>query len=140
MIEELLEKVARREDLDRHEMAAAIASFVSQTCPEPQVAGLLMAIRVKGESAEELVGAATALRERALVPPTASRPVLDTAGTGGDGSGSLNLSTAPAFVAAGAGVTVAQHGNRSLSSQCGSAHVLDAPGVSIDPSPQAPGR
>src|ERR1700722_4002536 len=117
MIEDLLEKVARREDLDRHEMAQAIAGFVSQTCPEPQVAGLLMAIRVKGESVEELVGAASALRERALCPPTASRPILDTAGTGGDGSGSLNLSTAAAIVAAAAGVTVAKHGNRSISSK-----------------------
>jgi anthranilate phosphoribosyltransferase len=139
MIEELLEKVARREDLDRRQMADAIASFVDQTCPEPQVAGLLMAIRVKGESAEELVGAASALRARALAPPTASRPVLDTAGTGGDGSGSLNLSTAAAFVAAGAGVTVAKHGNRSISSKCGSADVLDALGVPIDLSPEETG-
>jgi anthranilate phosphoribosyltransferase len=139
MIEELLEKVARREDLDRHEMAGAIAAFVAQTCPEPQVAGLLMAIRVKGESAEELVGAASALRERAVVPPTAARPVLDTAGTGGDGSGSLNLSTAAAFVAAGAGVTVAKHGNRSISSKCGSADVLVALGVPIDLSPEETG-
>src|SRR5260221_9209954 len=139
MIEELWEKVARREDLDRHEMAAAIASFVSQTCPEPQVAGLLMAIRVKGESAEELVGAATALRERALSPPTASRPVLDTAGTGGDGSGSLNLSTAPAFVAAGARITVAKHGNRSISSKCGSPDVPAAMCVPTHLTPEETG-
>ncbi len=139
MIEELLEKVARREDLDRHEMAAAIASFVDQTCPEPQIAGLLMAIRVKGESVEELVGAASALRERAIVPPTAKRPTLCTAGTGGDGSGSLNLSTAAAFVAAAAGVSVAKHGNRSISSQCGSADVLLALGVPIDLTPEETG-
>ncbi len=140
MIEELLEKVARREDLDRHEMAAAITSFVDQTCPEPQVAGLLMAIRVKGEAPDELVGAATALRERAVAPPTAQRPTLDTAGTGGDGSGSLNLSTAAAFVAAAAGVSVAKHGNRSISSKCGSADVLDAMGVPIDLSPEETGH
>jgi anthranilate phosphoribosyltransferase len=139
MIEELLEKVARREDLDRHEMAGAIASFVDQTCPEPQVAGLLMAIRVKGESVEELVGAATALRGLALCPPTAARPMLDTAGTGGDGSGSLNLSTAAAFVAAAAGVTVAKHGNRSISSRCGSADVLTALGVAVDLTPEETG-
>jgi anthranilate phosphoribosyltransferase len=139
MIEDLLEKVARREDLDRHEMAQAIAGFVSQTCPEPQVAGLLMAIRVKGESVEELVGAASALRERALCPPTAARPILDTAGTGGDGSGSLNLSTAAAIVAAAAGVTVAKHGNRSISSKCGSADVLTALGVPIDLTPEETG-
>lgn len=139
MIEDLLEKVARREDLDRHEMAGAIASFVSQSCPEPQVAGLLMAIRVKGESVEELVGAATALRARALQPPSETRPMLDTAGTGGDGSGSLNLSTAAALIAAGAGVTVAKHGNRSISSRCGSADVLDALGVPIDLTPEETG-
>jgi anthranilate phosphoribosyltransferase len=139
MIEELLEKVARREDLDRHQMADAITSFVDQTCPEPQIAGLLMAIRVKGESVEELVGAASALRARAIVPPTARRPTLCTAGTGGDGSGSLNLSTAAAFVAAAAGVSVAKHGNRSISSKCGSADVLNALGVSIDLSPEQTG-
>jgi anthranilate phosphoribosyltransferase len=139
MIEDLLEKVARREDLDRHEMARAIAGFVDQTCPEPQVAGLLMAIRVKGESVEELVGAAGALRARAIRPPTAALPVLDTAGTGGDGSGSLNLSTAAALIAAGAGVTVAKHGNRSISSKCGSADVLTALGVPIDLTPEETG-
>jgi anthranilate phosphoribosyltransferase len=139
MIEALLEKVARREDLDRHEMAHAIAGFVSQTCPEPQVAGLLMAIRVKGESVEELVGAASALRALAVRPPTAARPTLDTAGTGGDGSGSLNLSTAAAIIAAAAGVTVAKHGNRSISSKCGSADVLTALGVPIDLSPEETG-
>jgi anthranilate phosphoribosyltransferase len=139
MIEEMLEKVARREDLDRHEMASAIAGFIAQTCPEPQIAGLLMAIRVKGESVEELVGAASALRERAIVPPTARRPTLCTAGTGGDGSGSLNLSTAAAIVAAGAGVSVAKHGNRSISSKCGSADVLLALGVPIDLTPEQTG-
>lgn len=140
MIEGLLEKVARREDLTRGEMMEAVGLIVGGEVPEPQVAGLLMALRVKGESPEEVVGAAEALRARALMPPTRKRPRLDTAGTGGDGSGSLNLSTAAAIVAAGAGVSVAKHGNRSLSSKCGSADVLAALGIPIDLSPEETGR
>ncbi len=137
MIVDLLEKVARREDLTRVEMAQAVEAFMSSDCPEPQIAGLLMAIRVKGEAIDELVGAATALRARAVRLPLAERPQLDTCGTGGDGSRSLNLSTASALVAAAAGITVAKHGNRSVSSACGSADVLETLGVPIDLEPEA---
>lgn len=136
MIVEMLEKVARREDLTRHELGSAVDMLIANQCPEPQFAGLLIGLRVKGESVEELVGAAQALKSRAVTLPLLERPMLDTAGTGGDGSGSINLSTAAALVAAGAGVTVAKHGNRSVSSRCGSADVLDALGVPVDFGPQ----
>jgi anthranilate phosphoribosyltransferase len=91
-----------------------------------------MGLRVNGEAATERAGAAAALRGRALRPPLTERPMLDVVGTGGDGSGSLNLSTAAALIAAAAGVTVAKHGNRSVSSRCGSADLLEKLGVAID--------
>jgi anthranilate phosphoribosyltransferase len=131
MLVELLEKVANGENLSRQEMAQAVGLLIDEQCPEPQIAGLLIGLRVKGETVEELVGAATALKSRAVPLPLTLQPMLDTAGTGGDRSGSLNLSTAAALVAAGAGVTVAKHGNRAASSQCGSADVLEALGVNI---------
>ncbi|MCW5774409.1 MAG: anthranilate phosphoribosyltransferase [Rhodospirillaceae bacterium] len=132
MLTEVLEKVARRESLSHREMADAIGIVVAEECPPPQVAALLMALRVKGEAAGELSGAASALRARALRPPIAETPLLDVVGTGGDGSGSLNLSTAAALIAAAAGITVAKHGNRSVSSRCGSADLLERVGVEIE--------
>lgn len=135
MIVDLLEKVARGEDLTRQELAGAVDRMIAAECPEAQFAALLMGLRMKGESVDELVGAASALRARAIRLPLAERPQLDTAGTGGDGSGSLNLSTAAALIAASAGVTVAKHGNRSISSRCGSADVLEELGVPVDADP-----
>ena len=95
-----------------------------------------MALRVKGETVDELVGAAMAFRDRAVRLPDTVQPILCTAGTGGDRLGSINLSTAAALIAAAAGVPVAKHGNRSVSSRCGSADVLDALGVPTGLSPQ----
>ncbi|MGE0735129.1 MAG: anthranilate phosphoribosyltransferase [Alphaproteobacteria bacterium] len=135
MLNETLEKVARRENLTRDEMAAAIGTIVEGACSTAQMAGLLLGLRVKGEAVDELLGAAAALRSRAVKLPSMSRPDLDTVGTGGDGSGSLNLSTAAALVAAGAGLKVAKHGNRSVSSKCGSADVLTALGVPTEMPP-----
>ena len=132
MLNEILEKVARREHLSHAEMQGAIGVLVQPEAPAAQIAGLLMALRTKGEAPDELSGAAAALRERALRPPLGETPMLDVVGTGGDRSGSLNLSTAAAIVCAAAGVTVAKHGNRSVSSQCGSADVLERLGVRID--------
>jgi anthranilate phosphoribosyltransferase len=134
MLTEVLEKVARRESLTHDEMAATMGTIVETECPPPQIAALLMALRVKGEAADELSGAAAALRARALRPPISETPLLDVVGTGGDGAGSLNLSTAAALIAAAAGVTVAKHGNRSVSSRCGSADLLEQLGVAIDAS------
>jgi len=133
----LLDKVADRCDLTTEEMASAVDALIEGSAPEVAFAGLLIGLRVKGETADELVGAATALRRRAIEVPTLSRPELDTAGTGGDGSGSLNLSTAAALIAAADGVRVAKHGNRAASSQCGSADLLEALGIAIDMGPQA---
>jgi anthranilate phosphoribosyltransferase len=132
MLNEILEKIARREHLSHDEMQGAIGALVEPDAPAAQIAGLLMALRTKGEAPEELSGAAAALRHRALRPPLGETPMLDVVGTGGDRSGSLNLSTAAAIVCAAAGVTVAKHGNRSVSSQCGSADVLERLGVKID--------
>jgi anthranilate phosphoribosyltransferase len=140
MITQLIEKVARRQDLDRAEMASALDALIEGVCPEAQMAGLLIGLRVKGEAPEELVGAALALRARALKLPLDQQPMLDTCGTGGDGSGSLNLSTMAAFIAAGAGVTVAKHYNRSASSLCGSADVLESLGAIVEQSPAQTAR
>lgn len=136
MLNDILEKIARREDLSAFEMAAAVGAFVDGECAPAQIAGFLMALRVKGETVDELVGAARAFRERAVRLPGTVRPVLCTAGTGGDRLGSINLSTAAALVAAAAGVPVAKHGNRSVSSRCGSADMLDALGIPTGLSPR----
>lgn len=135
MLSETLEKIARREDLGRREMSQTIGAVVDADCPPAQIAGLLMGLRVKGETVDELVGAAAAFRERAVPVPLNEPADLDTAGTGGDGKGSLNLSTAAALVASAAGLTVAKHGNRSVSSRCGSADLLETLGIPVDHGP-----
>lgn len=102
-----------------------------------QVAAILVALRMKGETVREVAAAAKAMRRYVTPISPATRPLLDTCGTGGDRSGTFNISTAVAFVAAGAGVAVAKHGNRAASSQCGSADVLQALGVNVEASPEA---
>jgi anthranilate phosphoribosyltransferase len=136
---EMIEAVATRRDLTQAEIGDAIAHMVDDGAPHPQIAGLLIGLRVKGETADELVGAAAAFRDRAVPVPIAARPDLDTAGTGGDGMGTINLSTSAALVAAAAGLTVAKHGNRSVSSRCGSADLLEAMGVPIECGPETAG-
>lgn len=140
MLNEVLETVADGGSLSRQEMAEAIGAMVDAGCPPAQIAGLLMALRVKGESVDEVAGAADAFRDRAIPIPLAERPMLCTAGTGGDRQGTLNLSTAAALVAAAAGVTVAKHGNRSVSSQCGSADLLEEMGVPVELTPEQAAR
>jgi anthranilate phosphoribosyltransferase len=132
MLTDGLEKVARGEHLSHEEMAAVIGAMVGGECAPAQVAGFLVGLRVKGETVEELAGAAATFRRLALPVPANDRPRLCTAGTGGDRKGTLNLSTAAALVAAAAGVPVAKHGNRCVSSKCGSADLLEALGVPID--------
>jgi anthranilate phosphoribosyltransferase len=137
-----IEKLERREDLSRAEAQAVMEGLLSGAVPDPEIIAFLVALRDKGETASELVGFAEIMRARAAAGleqagvdiGTLARgePLLDTCGTGGDGQGTFNVSTATALVAAAAGVRVAKHGNRSISSRCGSADVLEALGVAID--------
>jgi anthranilate phosphoribosyltransferase len=131
----VLRKVAAGETLTENEAAEVFALIMSGAATEAQVGALLMGMRVRGESVEEIAGAARAMRERA-VKVRAPEGAIDTCGTGGDRSGTHNISTCAAFVVAGAGVPVAKHGNRSISSRSGSADVLSALGVAIDASPE----
>jgi len=126
-----LTRLARREDLDAHEAAEAMRQIMAGEATPSQVGGFLMALRTKGESADEVEGLARTMLGFAN-PVHVPAPALDVVGTGGDRSGTFNISTVSAIVAAGAGVPVAKHGNRAASSHCGSADVLEALGVTID--------
>jgi anthranilate phosphoribosyltransferase len=132
MITDLIQKMIERVDLTEQEARGVMDEIMSGQATDAQIAGFLTALRMKGETAPELIGFASVMRERAeRLWDGDPLPVLDTAGTGGDRSGTFNISTAAAFVAAGAGVRVAKHGNRSASSRCGSADVMEALGVDI---------
>jgi anthranilate phosphoribosyltransferase len=132
MITDLIQKMIERVDLTEQEARGVMDEIMSGQATDAQIAGFLTALRMKGETAPELIGFASVMRERAeRLWDGDPLPVLDTAGTGGDLSGTFNISTAAAFVAAGAGVRVAKHGNRSASSRCGSADVMEALGVDI---------
>jgi anthranilate phosphoribosyltransferase len=127
----LLGRVAAGERLSEHDAEIAFDIMMSGNATPSQMGAFLMGLRVRGESVEEITGAARTMRAKALhvaAPPGA----IDTCGTGGDASGTFNISTATALVVAGAGVPVAKHGNRNLSSKCGSADILAALGVNID--------
>ena len=132
MFTEMLSKIITRKNLDEAQMASVIAEIFSGGIADSQVGALMAALATKGETFEELAGAARAMRKKALRIQLADTTVVDTCGTGGDGAKTFNISTTTAFVVAGCGVTVAKHGNRSVSSQCGSADVLEALGVNLD--------
>jgi anthranilate phosphoribosyltransferase len=140
MIRELLPRLLRGERLTREEAAAAIRSIVRGENDNALVAAFLISLAQRGETVEELAGGAEALRAEAVPFPATEGPILDTCGTGGDGSHTFNISTAVALVAAGAGARVAKHGNRSVSSRCGSADVLEALGAKIEVGPQGAAR
>ncbi|MGV1014867.1 MAG: anthranilate phosphoribosyltransferase [Methyloceanibacter sp.] len=131
-----IRKVAAGESLSQTESAAAFDTIMSGGATDAQIGALLMAMRLRGETIEEIAGAARAMRARAL-KVRAPVGAIDTCGTGGDAKGTHNISTGVAFVVAGAGVPVAKHGNRSISSRSGSADVLTALGVNIECGPQA---
>jgi len=133
-----LHRVSSREDLSVDDAHAAMLGILNGESTVPQVAAFLVALRMKGETAAELTGFARAMREKShRVEVSLDRePLLDTCGTGGDGACTFNISTIAAFVTAGAGVRVAKHGNRSISSRCGSADLLEALGVHILAEPQ----
>ena len=137
MIHEALEKIVADEDLSRAQAEAAMEEILAGRATDTQIAALLTGLRMKGETVDEIVGFATAMRRHATPifaghPHIADEALVDTCGTGGDACGTFNVSTAAAFVVAGAGVRVAKHGNRSISSRCGSADVLEQLGVRID--------
>src|SRR5262245_4071333 len=129
-----------RRDLGADAMRRLIERFVSGECGEVEMASLLVALRMKGETAEELAAAASVLRERMVCLETDREGVLDTCGTGGDGAGTFNISTATALVVAGAGVPVVKHGNRAMSGRTGSADVLAALGVMVEGDAACAGR
>jgi anthranilate phosphoribosyltransferase len=133
---ERIAKIVKRMDLSEEEMGEALTEIFTGTVTDAQIGALMAALATKGETFEELAGAARAMRRKALRIQSSADTVVDTCGTGGDGAGTFNISTTTAFVVAGCGVTVAKHGNRSISSQCGSADLLEALGVKIDIDPE----
>lgn len=137
---EILNRLLAGEHLSRADAGALMHAIMSGSLTPAQIAGLLVALRAKGETADEIAGFAETMRAFATAIPAARRPLVDTCGTGGDGHGTFNVSTTAAFVVAGAGVAVAKHGNRSASSKCGSADVLEALGVDINAAPERVAR
>ncbi len=148
MVEQANKKIAAREHLTRAEAEAVMEQILSGRARDEQIVALLRGLREKGETPDELIGFATAMRRHVapVFPNTgaAGAPngwmLVDTCGTGGDGAGTFNVSTAAAFVVAGAGARVAKHGNRSISSKCGSADVLEALGVNLNVAPPRVGE
>jgi anthranilate phosphoribosyltransferase len=136
VIQELLARVLDGHDLTREEARAAMQEIMAGEATQAQIAGFLVALRAKGETADEIAGCAEAMREHVLPVQPKRDDLVDTAGTGGDGKHTLNISTAAALVAAAAGAGVAKHGNRAASSQTGSADVLEALGFDLDLEPE----
>lgn len=137
MSRDWLMKVMRRTDLSAAEAAAAMDEIVEGGVAEAQVAGLLVGLAMKGERPDEIVGFARSMRARAVAIRAPAGGTLDLCGTGGDGAGTFNISSAASIVVAACGVTVAKHGNRSVSSRCGSADVFEALGVNVSAQPAA---
>src|SRR5881227_239950 len=133
-LKSIIGKVATGATLSRNEAAAAFDSLMSGEATPSQMGGLLMALRVRGETVDEITGAVSAMRAK-MLRVSAPADAIDVVGTGGDGSGSVNVSTCASFIVAGVGVPVAKHGNRALSSRSGAADVLSALGVKIDLKP-----
>jgi len=150
MIKEMINKVVKGEDLSESEMVSVMTTIMEGKATDAQIGAFITALRMKGETIDEITGAARVMREKAtrirVRPPVLHmdrdeinidrETVVDTCGTGGDGTSTFNVSTTTAFVAAGGGLKVAKHGNRSVSSRCGSADVLEALGVNLDVSPE----
>src|SRR5262245_11908480 len=140
MIQRALVRLLNGDDLSREEAREVMTSIMSGEATPAQIAGFLIALRAKGETADEIAGCAEAMREHALPVRPQRDDLVDTAGTGGDGARTINISTAAALVAAAAGAGVAKHGNRAVSSACGSADVLEALGFALDLPPERVAR
>ena len=136
MFREKIKKIVQGNDLNETEMSFMINEILSGNMTDAQIGAFMAALATKGETFEELAGAATAMRRKALRIQVSSPAAVDTCGTGGDGLHTFNISTTTAFVVAGCGVTVAKHGNRSVSSKCGSADLLEALGVKLNTHPE----
>lgn len=134
MLAEALHRLVARNDLTREEARSALDAMLDENASQTLAAAWLIALRMKGETVDELAGVVDAMRARALTVKVADADAIDTCGTGGDGASTFNISTTAAFVVAGAGVTVAKHGNRAVSSKSGSADVLAALGVELEAS------
>ncbi len=140
MIKETIAKAVEGQDLTQEEMEGTMEEIMSGHATPAQIGSFITALRIKGETVEEITGAATVMRAKAVRIDLNGDILLDTCGTGGDGTHTFNVSTATAFVAAGGGVKVAKHGNRAVSSLCGSADVLKNLGVSLDINSEDVGR
>ncbi len=138
-IREAIGRLVLGEALAEDEAAAVMEQIMTGEATDAQLGAFLVALRLKGETDAEIAGMARVMRDKAVAVPYAG-DLLDTCGTGGDGSGTFNISTAAAFVAAGAGARVAKHGNRALTSKCGSADVLEALGANIEQTPERVAR
>ena len=132
MIKEAINSIVNGENLDRSEMMDAMGEIMDGKATQSQIASFITALRMKGETVEEVSGAAQIMRQKATRIDARAPVIVDTCGTGGDGMNTFNISTTAAFVVASAGITVAKHGNRAVSSGCGSADVLEAMGVLIN--------
>ena len=132
---DLLEKLLRSENLSYDEARSMMDQLMNAEFSQIQMAGLLVALRAKGESVDEISACASVMREKATQIPVKMKPLIDTCGTGGDASGSFNISTTVALLLAGGGYHVAKHGNRSMTSKSGSADLLEALDVNLNLNP-----
>ncbi len=138
MIKDVLGQLTEKKDLSREQAKSALLDILTGQATPAQIAAFATALKLKGETADEITGCAMAMRDHMVRVPVNSPVVLDTCGTGGDGKGTLNISTVAALVAAAGGITVAKHGNRAASSKSGSADLFEQLGVRIDaPRPSA---
>jgi anthranilate phosphoribosyltransferase len=136
MIQQAISKLVEKQNLTQQEAEQVMNEIMEGKATDAQIAGFLVALRLKGETVDEITACAKVMREKASIIKPKPTPLIDVVGTGGDKSGTFNISTCAALVVAGAGIAVAKHGNKSVSSRCGSADVLTALGVKIDLEPK----
>ncbi|MFQ5721335.1 MAG: anthranilate phosphoribosyltransferase [Candidatus Aminicenantales bacterium] len=140
MIKEAISKLSQRKNLNSSDTEKVMDEIMSNTATPAQIAAFLIALKMKGENIEEIIGGTKAMLKKVVKIETEHKDLIDLCGTGGDGHSTFNISTVSSFVTAGAGIRVAKHGNRSVSSQCGSADLLEALGVDLNLSPEKVAR